>query len=263
VGASNQLAVRAADAIVAVAGSRYNPLFIHGPSGVGKTHLLNALGNGLAEATGGSPGTVACVPAQLFVDELIAALQEGTVDRWRARYRTATALLLDDVQFVAGKARTQEELFHVFNALYADGKQLVFASDRAPRDLSGLEERLGSRFEGGLVVAMQAPDRALRERLYARFLKDLAIDPSDEMLSYLAERHVTSVREIIGMANRIAASAEVAGVPVTIGFVRAELEPDQSRAAAIRAAADPFFLDVEKIIWRWPEPTGRLIEEFR
>jgi len=267
VGTSNQLAVRAADAIVAVPGSRYNPLFIHGPSGVGKTHLLNAVGNGLVDATAVAwTGTVACVPAQLFVDELIAALQEGTVDRWRARYRAANALLLDDVQFVAGKERTQEELFHVFNALYADGKQLVFASDRPPRELSGLEERLRSRFEGGLVVQMQSPDRALRERLYSRFLTDLSIAPTDEMLSYLAERSVASVREIIGMANRISASAEVAGVPVTIGFIRAELEPDQteaSRAAAMRSATDPFFLDGEKIVWSWPEPQARLIEELR
>jgi chromosomal replication initiation ATPase DnaA len=106
VSVSNQLAVRAADAIVAVPGSRYNPLFIHGPSGVGKTHLLNAIGNGLVQSADGA-SAVACVPAQLFVDELIAALQEGTVDRWRARYRAASALLLDDVQFVAGKERTQ------------------------------------------------------------------------------------------------------------------------------------------------------------
>ena len=265
VGTSNQLAVRAADAIVAVPGSRYNPLFIHGPSGVGKTHLVNAIGNGLMEATAGI-GAVACVPAQLFVDELIGALQEGTVDRWRARYRAASALLLDDVQFVAGKERTQEELFHVFNALYAEGKQLVIASDRPPRELSGLEERLRSRFEGGLVVQMESPDRALRERLYERFLRDLGIDPTREMLGYLAEGSVSSVREIIGMANRIVASAEVAAVPVTIGFIRAELEPDEtevSRAAAMRTAADPFFLDREKIVWQWPEPAARLIDEVR
>jgi chromosomal replication initiator protein DnaA len=267
VGSCNQLAVRAADAIVSVPGSRYNPLFIHGPSGVGKTHLLNAIGNGLVDATAGvKAGRVACVPAQLFVDELIAALQEGTVDRWRTRYREANALLLDDVQFVAGKERTQEELFHVFNALYADGKQLVIASDRPPRELTGLEERLRSRFEGGLVVQMQSPDRSLRERLYQRFLKDLGIEPTPEMLGYLAERQVASVREIIGTANRIAASAEVAGVPVTIGFIRAEMEPDSSeasRAAAMRTAADPFFLDREKIVWRWPDAAGRLIEEVR
>ena len=158
-------------------------MFIHGPSGVGKTHLMNAIGNGLVDATSGAPGGgVACVPAQVFVDELIAALQEGTVDRWRARYRAASALLLDDVQFVAGKERTQEELFHVFNALHAEGKQLVIASDRPPRELSGLEERLRSRFEGGLVVPMESPDRPLRERLYARFLRDLGVEPTNEML---------------------------------------------------------------------------------
>ena len=263
VGGSNQLAVRAADAIVALPAGRYNPLFIHGPSGVGKTHLINAVGNGLARELG---GPVACVPAQLFVDELISALQEGGVDRWRQRYRNCAALLLDDVQFVAGKERTQEELFHVFNALYAEGKQLVLASDRPPRELSGLEERLRSRFEGGLVVAMQSPDRPLRERLYARYLRDLGVDPTAEMLGYLSERQVASVREIIGIANRIVASAEVAAVPVTIGFIRAELEPDDAdpaRAAAFRAANDPFFLDREKVIWQWSDPGARLIEELR
>jgi chromosomal replication initiation ATPase DnaA len=264
VGASNQLAVRAADAIVSVPGSRYNPLFIHGPSGVGKTHLMNAIGNGLADAMGGSTG-VACVPAQLFVDELITALQEGTVDRWRARYRAASALLLDDVQFVAGKERTQEELFHVFNALYADGKQLVIASDRPPRELSGLEERLRSRFEGGLVVQMQSPDRSLRERLYTRFLRDLGVEPTGEMVAYLADNAVSSVREIIGTANRILASAEVAAVPVTLGFIRAQLEPDvnESRLAAMGNAGDTFFLDSEKIVWSWADSSTRLIEELR
>ena len=265
VGGSNQLAVRAADAVVAFPAARYNPLFIHGPSGVGKTHLLNAIGNGLARESGGG-GAVACVPAQLFVDELISALQEGGVDRWRQRYRNAAALLLDDVQFVAGKERTQEELFHVFNALYADGKQLVLASDRPPRELSGLEERLRSRFEGGLVVSMQAPDRPLRERLYARYLRDLGVDPTAEMLGYLSERQVASVREIIGIANRIVASAEVAAVPVTTGFIRAELEPDgadPARAAAYRAANDPFFLDREKVVWQWTDHGARLIEDLR
>jgi chromosomal replication initiation ATPase DnaA len=264
VGGSNQLAVRAADAVVALPAGRYNPLFIHGPSGVGKTHLLNAIGNGLARESGNAP--VACVPAQLFVDELIAALQEGTVERWRQRYRNAAALLLDDIQFVAGKERTQEELFHVFNALYADGKQLVLASDRPPRELSGLEERLRSRFEGGLVVAMQPPDRPLRERLFARYLRDLGVEPTAEMLGYLSERQVASVREIIGVANRIVASAEVAAVPVTIGFIRAELEPedaDPARAAASKAASDPFFLDREKVVWHWTDPGARLIEELK
>jgi chromosomal replication initiator protein DnaA len=265
VSVSNQLAVRAADAIVAVPGSRYNPLFIHGPSGVGKTHLLNAIGNGLVQSADGA-SAVACVPAQLFVDELIAALQEGTVDRWRARYRAASALLLDDVQFVAGKERTQEELFHVFNALYAEGKQLVIASDRPPRELSGLEERLRSRFEGGLVVQMQSPDHALRERLYARYLRELGVEPTPAMIEYLSSRPAMSVREIIGTANRVVASAEVAAVPVTMEFMRAALDPDDSGpagAAVKRAAIDAFFLDREKVVWEWPDASARLIEELR
>jgi chromosomal replication initiator protein len=264
VSASNELAVRAADAIVAVPGTRYNPLFIHGPSGVGKTHLMNAIGNGLLQAAGRT-GAVACVPAQLFVDELIGALQEGAVDRWRARYRSASALILDDVQFVAGKERTQEELFHVFNALHAEGKQLVIASDRPPRELTGLEDRLRSRFEGGLVVNMQSPDRDLRERLYTKFLTDLGIEPTPEMVSYLGDRSVSSVREMIGTANRLAASAEVKGVQVTMRFVRAELEPDDGAAprAAEMANADTYFLDREKIIWQWPDPVARMIEENR
>jgi len=265
VSASNELAVRAADAIVAVPGSRYNPLFIHGPSGVGKTHLVNAIGNGLL-ATNNRPGSVACVPAQMFVDELIGALQEGAVDRWRSRYRNASALLLDDVQFVAGKERTQEELFHVFNALYADGKQLVIVSDRPPRELSGLEDRLRSRFEGGLVVNMQSPDRALRERLYAKFLKDLGVEVPVDIVGYLADRESSSVRAMIGTANRLVASAEVKGVPLTMRFVRDELEPDSGdtpRVTSMEQAVDSFFLDREKVIWSWPDVSSRLIEDPR
>ena len=265
VSASNELAVRAADAIVAVPGTRYNPLFIHGPSGVGKTHLVNAIGNGLLAANN-RPGSVACVPAQMFVDELIGALQEGAVDRWRSRYRNAAALLLDDVQFVAGKERTQEELFHVFNALYADGKQLVIVSDRPPRELSGLEDRLRSRFEGGLVVNMQSPDRALCERLYAKFLKDLGVDVPADIVAYLADRGSTSVRAMIGTANRLVASAEVKGVPLTMRFVREELEPDigdTPRVSAMEQAVDSFFLDREKVLWTWPDVASRLIEDPR
>src|SRR3982750_2492088 len=172
---SNQMAVRAADAVIAEPGQRYNPLFIAGPSGTGKTHLLNAIGNELARD---GKSRVACVGAQLFIDELIAALQDGQIERFRARYRAADALLIDDVQFVAGKERTQEELFHVFNHFHSAGKQLVFVSDVPPKAIEGLEERLRSRFEGGLLVELDAPDRALREKLFARLLGDNGTAPS-------------------------------------------------------------------------------------
>jgi chromosomal replication initiator protein len=170
------------------------------------------------------------------------------------------------VQFVAGKERTQEELFHVFNALYGDGKQLVFCSDRRPADLSGLEDRLRSRFEGGLVVEMHSPDRALREKLYARFLGESGVSTPPELLRYLADRSAASVREMIGTVNRLIAAAEVNALPLTVGFARAELEPadnESMRVIAMRSAADPFFLDDEKIVWDWSEPSLRLIEELR
>jgi chromosomal replication initiator protein len=263
VGPSNQLAVKAADAVIEDPGKRYNPLFIHGPSGVGKTHLVNAIGNEIMNLSGGA-SVVACVSAQQFMDELIAAMQEGTVDRWRNRYRGANALVIDDVQFVAGKERTQEELFHVFNALHSEGKQLVFASDRQPRQLDGLEERLRSRFEGGLVVEMQAPDRTLREKLYAHYLNDVETPDRTELIAYLSERQVTSVREVIGIVNRVVAAADIASTPLTVGVARQELDPGATAHGApdVRSA-DSFFLDDEKLIWHLPDIAARLIEEPR
>jgi chromosomal replication initiation ATPase DnaA len=264
--ASNQMAVRAADAVVAEPGNRYNPLFLAGPSGVGKTHLLNAIGNELARR-GGANCRVACVGAQVFIDELIAALQDGTIERFRARYRAADALLIDDVQFVGGKERTQDELFHVFNHFHSSGKQLVFASDTAPKFIDGLEERLRSRFEGGLVTELNAPDRALREKLFGRFLKDARVSFTPELLSYLAERSAASVRELIGVVHRIVAAAEHTGGPLTLPVAKQELEPGGATLtvppSSVRQAADVFFLDDEKIVWEWPDVTGRLVEEMR
>lgn len=287
VGTSNQLAVRAADTVAAEPGRRYNPLFVHGPSGVGKTHLLHSIGNELIESTGGA-ARVAVVTAQDFMDELIAALQEGAVGRWRARYRTVDALLIDDVQFVAGKERTQDELFHVFNALYAEGRQLVLVSDRAPRDLEGLEQRLRSRFEGGLVVEIQAPDAALREKLAQRLLAELDPAAPADLVAYLAGRPVASVRELAGTVNRVAAFAGAKGAPLSLALAREALDdapplPPADAAAAADApptaaspalaptpvrgmraiGPDPTFLDAEKMVLDWPDVSGRVIEELR
>ena len=263
---SNQMAVRAADAVVEQPGARYNPLFLSGPSGVGKTHLLNAIGNELARA-GGDDYRVACVGAQLFMDELIAALQEGTIERFRGRYRSADALLIDDVQFVGGKERTQEELFHVFNYFHSEGRQLVFASDVPPKEIEGLEDRLRSRFEGGLVVELGAPDRVLREKLYGRFLTDAKVDAVPELLAYLAERAATSVREIIGTVHRVCAAAESLSEPLTLALARQVLEagggPATLAPTSVRQAADTFFLDDEKLVWEWPDAASRLVEEMR
>lgn len=263
---SNQMAVRAADAVIAEPGHRYNPLFLVGPSGVGKTHLLNAIGNELTMRLG-TPGRVACVGAQVFIDELIAALQDGTIERFRARYRAADALLIDDVQFVASKERTQDELFHVFNHFHSAGKQLVFASDTQPKAITGLEDRLRSRFEGGLVAELGLPDRVLREKLFTRFLADARLQAPRDLLAYLADRPATSVRELMGTVQRLRAGMEITGAPLTLALGRQVLEPSGMTSTTapltVREAVDAFFLDDEKIVWEWPDVAGRLVEELR
>lgn len=267
VGTSNQLAVHAADAVIAEPGTKYNPLVFYGPSGVGKTHLLNAIGNTLT-GTGAAPKVVAYVHAQKFVDELIAAIQGGSVERWRIRYRNADALIIDDVQFVAGKERTQEELFLLFNTIVAAGKQIVMTSDRPPAEIPDLEARLRSRFEGGLVVPIQAPDRSLRERLFAKYLADAGRNADAALLAVLAEQPVQSVREIIGVVNRLGVAADATGVPVNAALARAELglatpfAGVHSVGNATRSSRSLMF-DAEKLVWEWPDVSARIVEDFR
>jgi chromosomal replication initiation ATPase DnaA len=263
VAGSNQLAVRAADAVVAEPGARYSPLVIHGPTGTGKSHLLHAIGNALL-ASGAR--RVACVNAAAFAEELIAALQEGTVHRWRARYRAVDALLLDDVHALAGKERTQEEFFHLFNELHGQGRQIVLTSGVAPRELGGLEERLRSRFEGGLVVGMQPPERALREALFARWFAAHGVNADAELLRYLGERPAANAREVTGTAKRLREAASQAGVSLGVGFAMETLEPPRRSSMAVprpSGGIDGFLLNEEKVVWDWPDVTGRLIEELR
>jgi len=266
VGPSNQLAVHAADTVIEEPGKKYNPLVIYGATGVGKTHLLNALGNELIGLRGGAT-TVACVSARQFTEELIAALRDGTIERWRARYRVVDVLIIDDVHECAGTERTQEELFHIFNALYASGRQIVLSMRCAPKQIEGLEDRLRSRFEGGLVVEMQAPDHVLRERLYARALAAAEVRHDRSLVDYLAARAVASVSEISSTVQRLAQAADVVGVPLTASFARKELEGRIAAPAMAHTGnghpADPLFLDEEKVIWDWPDVSGRAIEEFR
>ena len=266
VGASNQLAVHAVDTIIDEPGKKYNPLFVYGPHGVGKTHLLHALGNELIAQSGGA-FTVAVVNASQFIDELIVALQEEQIEKWRARYRVVDALILDDVDQCAGKERSQEELFHIFNSLSNNGRQIVFASVHAPKAIEGLEERLRSRFEGGLVVEIQPPDHALREKLYARYLAGAGERLDRALIDYLASRSVASVAEMKATVDRLMKAAAVVGVPLNASFARKELEGGATAPAASKQSngreADTFFLDEEKILWDWPDVTGRAIEEFR
>jgi chromosomal replication initiation ATPase DnaA len=266
-GSANQLALKAFDSVVEQPGKRYNPLFVHGQSGVGKTHFSHALGNALKASW--PRKAVACLSAPAFVDELIAAMQEGGVERWRARYRSADVLIVDDVQHLADKERTQEELFHLFNHLYDRGSQIVLTSDRAPREIIGLADRLRSRFEGGLVTIMQSPDRALRERLATRWLLEAGHEPAQGLVALLADREAASVRELLGLLTRLSAAADLAGKPLTLELAQRELGLTRNDVTVFAShthapgAVDDFFLDREKVIWEWPDLAGRLIEEYR
>lgn len=268
VGAANQLAVHAADAVIEQPGVRYNPLFVTGSSGVGKTHLVHAIGNAIAAGSGGTVA-VACVHAQVLVDELIRAIQEGTVERWRSRYRAAGALIIDDVQFLAGKERTQDEFFFVFNALVESGRQVVLSSDRPPSEIPELAARLRSRFEGGLTAEIQPPDRPLREKLAARFLASIGRGAPPDLLDVIGDPPVQSVRELIGLVNRLAAAADARGVDLDAALARAELglgadaSATLAPAGAAQAAGDRTFLDRERVVWEWPDIGGRLVEELR
>ena len=263
VGPSNQLAAHAADTIVEEPGRRYNPLVIHGGAGVGKTHLLHAIGNELVAASGGAM-TVACVRASDFVDELIAALQDSAIETWRGRYRRVDALLIDEIEQFAGTERTQEEFFHLFNSLVEAGKQIVLTAGRAPRTLVEMDERLRSRFEGGLVVEIQPPDRLVREKLIARQLAAAGIEPAPDVLHAAAGLEVKTARDILRVAERLGEIAAKSNGRLT--------STDVSRVASVRRSTpihratpsgDDLFSDREKTVWDWPDLSGRIIEDLR
>ncbi|MDX2184469.1 MAG: DnaA/Hda family protein [Gemmatimonadaceae bacterium] len=264
IGNANQLALRAADVVVAEPATRYNPLVIVGAAGTGKTHLLHALANALADPDG-PHRRVACTTASAFSEELILALRDDTVDRWRARYRSADVLCLDGVHFLAGKQRSQEELFHLLNAAKEFGKQVIVTSEAAPRDLPRLEERIRTRLEEGLVVELQRPDAALRAKLATHFFQLLGDDPEPEVIAAIADKEGRSAAELRDIVARVHRTATEAGVSVGPALVHRVLDPGQSSARPDLPtdATDRFFVNPEKVIWEWPDAGARLIEELR
>jgi chromosomal replication initiator protein len=269
VGASNQVAVSAVYAALKQPGKKYNPLVLTGKSGLGKTHLLNAVGLELAKARG---AVVACLSTQAFIDELIAAIDGDRVDWWRARYRRATALLLDDIHLIAGKDRTQEELFNLFNLLHDGERQLVFAAPAHPNTLVGVEDRIRSRLEGGLVVELGEPDRDVRRAVLDRVFEHEQAIPDDAMLDYLADRPVDSVRSLIGLVQRVMSAAVAEDLPLSAGLARDVLEGQPVEPARASGGLRTSGLIVsslggirsrEKMAWDWPDPTDRMIEDLR
>jgi chromosomal replication initiator protein len=248
IGATNRFAHGAALAVAENPGTAYNPLVLCGPPGVGKTHLLHAIGTYLERYDAGV--RVRLTTAESFANDFIAAVRGRGMDAFKARYRDTDVLLVDDVQFLMAKARTEEEFFHTFNAVRDAGAQVVVTSDRAPRDLEGLEDRLRDRFEAGLVASITRPDRstriaALRKRV---LLDDLDLD--DDVLETIAERVTTNLRALEGALIRVVAFASLSGRPVDVALteeVLADLAPARPPSAGSPPAGRPTIDDVQRL----------------
>lgn len=268
-GPGNRMAVRAAQAAIAEPGHKYNPIVIVGGSGVGKTHLLHGIGNALALA---SDGHVACLSAHDFTQELIEAIDRDGVTAWRNRYRRCRALLLDDVHLIAGKERTQEELFLLFNLFLESNRQLGFASAVPLAELSGVEPRLLTRLEGGLVVELPPPDRELRQQLVERTLTGRGQEVDAELITYIASRPAESARAVQGYVQRVLHSADSQQTKPSTALAREVLEggarvvrkgPATGRSLSVSPASSGGVKSREKTVWSWPTLPERVIEEWK
>jgi chromosomal replication initiator protein len=241
-GDANRFAHAAALTVAELPGQAYNPLFIYGPPGVGKTHLLHSIGNYVLTYGGGL--TVRYTTVETFTNEFLAALQRNDMDRFKGRYRHADVLLIDDVQFLASKAKTEEEFFHTFNALHDSGSQLVLTSDRLPRDLAALEDRLRERFESGLVTAIEHPDYHTRIAVLRKRAQHDGVHLADDgVLDLLADRAPHNVRALEGALIRVVAFASLTSRPVS-SELAGEVLRDLYPATGLR---EPRRLTVEAI----------------
>ena len=209
VGPSNKLAYAAAKAVAEKPGENYNPLFIYGDSGLGKTHLLYAIAHQLQRRDNNAK--IVYIKGDEFTNELVNAIREGKNAEFREKYRQATLLLVDDIQFIAGKQQTQEEFFHTFNTLYESGRQIVLTSDRPPREMTQLEDRLRTRFEWGLMVDVAPPDFETRMAIIKTKAALLGVQLPDEISGYIAENVTANVRQIEGTLNKILAYRDLLG----------------------------------------------------
>ena len=218
-GASNELAASAARAAADQPGTRFNPLLIYGGVGLGKTHLLHAVGHSLYESD--PSRRITYLSAERFMNEFISAVRHNQFDQFRRKYREdCDVLLIDDIQFIAGRDRTMDEFFHVFNALYEAGKQIMVTSDRTPSDMEGMEDRITSRLNWGLVADIKSPDLETRVAILRQKAEAERIAIAGDVTVYLAQQVQSNVRELEGALVRVATFADLKGVPITTGFIR-------------------------------------------
>ncbi|HEY8487310.1 MAG TPA: chromosomal replication initiator protein DnaA, partial [Limnochordales bacterium] len=223
VGNSNRFAYSACRGVVANPGTQYNPLFLYGGVGLGKTHLMQAVAHEFLRTRSGL--RVLYLTTEEFTNELVEALQRKSMAAFRARYRSVDVLLLDDVHFVAGKESTQEEFFHTFNTLYEAGRQLVLSSDRPPGEIPRLEERLRSRFAWGLLADIQPPDFETRLAILRQRTREMGEQVADEVLLYIADQVRSNIRVLEGALRRVITAARLAGTAPSVELAARELAP--------------------------------------
>ena len=250
IGSNNRLAVAAAQAVAERPASAYNPLFVYGGVGLGKTHLLHAIGNA-CEKDGLE---VLYVSSEEFTNDMINAIRTHTTQAFRDKYRTADVLLIDDIQFIAGKESTQEEFFHTFNTLHGQNKQIIISSDRPPKSLVTLENRLRSRFEWGLTADIQLPDLETRQAILRQKAERAGRQVPPEVLEVIARRVQSNIRELEGALNRVLAFADLSGMPMTPQLVDtalvdllpqpSELKPEK----VLDVVARVFDLSIDRLI---------------
>ncbi len=253
VGSANRLAHAASLSVAERPGHAYNPLFLYGGVGLGKTHLMHAVGNQVLARF--PRKKVVYATSERFTNEFITSIQQGKVDDFRARYRRIDLLLIDDIQFIADKERTQEEFFHTFNAIHEDGKQIVLTSDRPPKAIQALEERLRSRFEWGLIADLTAPDLETRIAILRAKAEEGDVSIGSDVIEFIARKVVSNIRELEGALNRIVAYASMGGMPITIELAQAVLSnvlynPKKRMVTPERIAqtvADYYGLDMEAL----------------
>ena len=221
VGSANRLAHAAALSVAERPGHAYNPLFLYGGVGLGKTHLMHAIGNAVMARF--PRKKVVYATSEKFTNEFITSIQQGRIDDFRARYRRIDLLLIDDIQFIADKERTQEEFFHTFNAIHEDGKQIVLSSDRPPKQITTLEERLRSRFEWGLIADLTAPDLETRIAILRAKAEESSVPIGSDVVEFIARKVVSNIRELEGALNRVVAYASMGAMPITIELAQAVL----------------------------------------
>ena len=244
VGNSNKFAHAACIALANHPATDYNPLFIYGPSGLGKTHLLYAITN---EFKRKRPDIkVIYIKGEDFTNQMIECMAHRTMNEFRDKYRSCDILMIDDIQFIAGKISTQEEFFHTFNALHEDGKQIILTSDKPPRDIQTLEDRLKTRFEWGLIADIQPPDPELRVAIIKKKADQIGIKISDEVLEFLAENLRSNIRQIEGAVRKLSAMSFVYGKVITMETARGCIDELLGGAEPVNVTVDKIFTAVYK-----------------